>query len=487
MTGPTTAQGDESRRLGRRVNALAAAAAVGGFLFGFDSSVVNGAVDAIEADFSLAATATGFAVASALLGCAVGAYLAGRLADRWGRVPVMLLGAVLFFASSLGAGLAFAVWDLVVWRVIGGLGIGIASVIAPAYIAEVAPSNARGRLGSLQQLAITLGIFTALLSDAVLAQTAGGAGETLWFGMPAWRWMFLVGVVPALVYGALALTMPESPRFLVLRGRNPEARGVLATLMPEGQVETAMTEAIETVEEDRRNKRTASLRGPLLGLLPVVWVGVVLSMLQQLVGINVIFYYSTTLWKAVGFDESNSLLISVITSVTNVLVTLIAIALVDRVGRRPLMLVGSAGMALSLGAMTLAFSQAGMNAAGEPELTGAWAPIALVGANAFVVAFGASWGPLVWVLLGEIFPNRIRARALGVAAGAQWLTNFAVSVSFPFLSQEVSLTLAYGLYTAFAALSFVFVFRVVPETKGTNLEDADRLFDVAPRGRRRRS
>jgi SP family sugar:H+ symporter-like MFS transporter len=470
------------KKLRRKVIALAAAGAIGGFLFGFDSSVVNGAVDAIQDDFSLTAAFTGFAVASALLGCAVGAYLAGRLADRLGRIPVMLIGAVLFLVSSIGSGLAFAAWDLTVWRLIGGLGIGIASVIAPAYISEIAPKAIRGSLASLQQLAITIGIFTALLSDAVLANVAGGANEVFFLGLDAWRWMFLVCAVPAIVYGVVALRLPESPRFLLMTDKKEKATKVLASITPANQLDKAVADIEAGIREDAANADKNSLRGKRFGLLPIVWVGIILSMLQQLVGINVIFYYSTTLWSSVGFKESDSLTISVITSVTNVAVTFVAIFLVDKVGRRPILLFGSVGMAVALGSMTLAFSQAQL-VDGKPSLEGVWGVIALVGANLFVVAFGASWGPLVWVLLGEIFPTRIRGRALGVAAAAQWLTNFAVTMTFPIISQDVSLTLAYGLYAAFAVLSFFFVFFKIPETKGVALEETGSLSVV--RGHKR--
>lgn len=465
---------------GRRAIGLSVAAAVGGFLFGFDSSVINGAVDSISSNFAMNGVLTGFVVAVALLGCAVGAVLAGTLSDRWGRLRVMLIGAVLFFASSVGAALCFSVVDLIVWRVVGGLGIGIASVVAPAYIAEIAPRQIRGGLASLQQLAITLGIFAALLSDAVLAWSAGGAAEQLWWGMAAWRWMFLVGVVPAAVYGILSFTIPESPRYLLAQGRTDEARAVFSRLVPKADLEQTMRELTTAIEEDRKNSGV-SLRGPVLGLQSIVWVGIILSVFQQFVGINVIFYYSTTLWKAVGFDESNSLLISVITSVTNVLVTLIAIFLVDRVGRKPILLTGSVLMTLSLGAMALAFSFA-VTADGEVTLPGAWGPVALIAANVFVVGFGASWGPLVWVLLGEIFPSRIRGKALGVAAGAQWIANFLITVSFPVMSTW-SLPLTYGMYALFAALSFAYVLWRVPETKGMELEKTETLF--VQRGRAR--
>ncbi len=456
-----------------KVVALAVAGAVGGFLFGFDSSVVNGAVDAVQKDFKLDPTLIGLAVASALIGCAIGAYFAGRIADRWGRIPAMLVAAVLFLASAIGAGLSTGVWDLVAWRIIGGLGIGVASVIAPAYIAEISPKQLRGRLASLQQLAITVGIFAALLSDTLFANAAGKAAGTFWFGLQAWRWMFIAGAVPAIVYGALALVLPESPRYLVLKRKDDEVRSIFARIWPDDDVEGAITEMRKAITDDEKGSKKGALRGDALGLKPIVWVGIVLSIFQQFVGINVIFYYSTTLWKSVGFQEKDSFTISVITSVTNIVVTFIAIALVDKVGRRPILLFGSAGMTISLAVMALAFSQADI-VKGAPSLPGAWGPIALVAANLFVISFGASWGPVVWVLLGEMFPTRIRARALGIAAAAQWVANFIVTISFPPLA-SLSLVLTYGLYALFALLSFLFVMRFIPETKGMSLEDANSL------------
>ncbi|MDS0246571.1 sugar porter family MFS transporter [Microbacterium aurantiacum] len=464
---------------GRRAVALSIAAAVGGFLFGFDSSVINGAVNSIETQFGLTSITTGFVVAVALLGCAFGAVLAGILSDRWGRLRVMLIGAVMFFVSALGSGLAFTAIDLTFWRLVGGIGIGIASVVAPAYIAEVAPRQIRGTLGSLQQLAITLGIFAALLSNAVLAGVAGGASDTLWLGLEAWRWMLLVEAVPALVYGLLALKMPESPRFLIAKGKPDEARAIFAKLVPEVDLDQTMRELQQRIVTDQKNAGV-SLRGPRFGLQPIVWVGIILSVFQQFVGINVIFYYSTTLWQSVGFDESSSFGISVFTSVINVLVTLVAIFLVDRVGRKPILLSGSLLMAVSLGTMALCFAFSTTDAEGAVSLPAPWGPIALVAANLFVIGFGASWGPLVWVLLGEIFPSRIRGKALGVAAGAQWIANFLITVSFPAMSSW-SLPVTYGMYAAFAALSFFYVLLRIPETKGMELEQTETLFVRQPK------
>lgn len=457
----------------RKAIGLAIASAVGGFLFGFDSSVINGAVDAIEGEFDLSSAVTGLVVAIALLGCALGAWSGGRLGDRWGRTRAMVFSAALFFVSSILAAMAWSAFSLAIWRFLAGIGIGIASVITPAYIAEIAPARLRGRMGSLQQLAITVGIFAALLSDQLLVDAADGAGETLWLGWEAWRWMFLVCVLPAAAYGILALRIPESPRYLVAKGRDVEGRDVLASVLgPDEDVDHRIDQIRQSIAADEKNTEKGSLKGSAFGLKPIVWVGILLSVFQQFVGINVIFYYSTTLWEAVGFEESQSFLVSTITAVTNIVVTFIAIALVDKVGRRPILLVGSAGMTVSLGLMALAFTQS-TGSGDDITLTGAWAVIALVAANAFVVFFGASWGPLVWVLLGEMFPNSIRAAALGVAAMAQWLANFAITLTFPPMLSAFGAAIPYLMYAIFAALSFVFVLSKVPETKGVELEDME--------------
>jgi MFS transporter, SP family, sugar:H+ symporter len=477
MTDPAPGAPGSREKTTAKAILISIVAAVGGFLFGFDSSVINGAVDALNDQFGLqdSPLLSGFAVAVALLGSAVGAWFAGPFADRYGRVRVMLIAAALFAISSIGSGLAFAVWDLIIWRFLAGVGIGIASVIAPAYIAEIAPAHIRGRLASLQQMAIVLGIFVALLSDALLAGVAGGAANTFWLGLEAWRWMFLVGIIPSVIYAVLALRIPESPRYLVAKGRMDEAGRVLAQVLGstvEG-VQGKLHEIGETLRrEDKPSLR--DLRGSAGGLRPIVWVGILLSVFQQFVGINVIFYYSTTLWQAVGFSESDSFLASVINSLVNVLATVVAILIVDKVGRKPMLLGGSAGMVVTLAVMAIAFSQAvitvGEDGSESPQLPGPWGPIALVAANLYVVAFAVSWGPVVWVLLGEMFPNWLRAAALSVAAAAQWIANFLITVSFQALA-DIGLTLAYGLYALFALLSFLFVSRYVQETKGKELEE----------------
>ncbi len=470
MSSIDTAAGGAEQHATMRVLLISAAAALGGFLFGYDTAVINGAVGAIVAAFGLGPMAIGIAVSCALLGSAVGAWDAGPLADRFGRVHTMRVAAVLLAVSALGAGMAFGVWDLILWRVVGGIGIGVASVIAPTYIAEISPAHVRGRLGSLQQLAIVLGIFASLLSDAWLASAAGGASHPLWMGLDAWRWMFLVAVVPALVYGALVFGVPESPRHLVAKGRLEEARRVLRDVL-DLRNERALDTKLHDIQQSLRMEYRPTLRdlrGPRAGLLPVVWIGILLSVFQQFVGINVIFYYSSTLWHSVGFSEADSFSITVATSIVNVLVTLVAIALVDRLGRKPLLVVGSIGMAVTLGLMAVCFAHA-TGTGSQLTLPEPWGMTALVAANAYVVFFGLSWGPMVWVLLGEMFPNRIRAIALAVAASAQWIANFLITATFPSLA-GIGLSFAYGLYAAFAVLSLVFVLRAVRETKGIELE-----------------
>lgn len=462
----TTSDGKISARL----IFIALGAALGGFVFGYDSSIVNGTVDAVEHEFGLNPVTIGFTVSCALLGAAIGAWIAGMVSERVGRVRTMVIASAMLLVSALGCGLCFSEVDLIIWRIVGGIGVGFASVIAPAYIAEISPAQHRGRLGSMQQMAIVLGIFVAFLVSALLVFVMGSADSIGWFGLAAWRWMYLSLVIPAVIYGALALRLPESPRYLVERGRFVEAATVLTRdmgMVP-GQATEAKIEEIRNTVHVERRQVFKDLLGRF-GFHPLVWVGILLSVFQQFVGINVIFYYSTTLWKSVGFAESDSFTISLITSVTNVLATIIAVLLIDVLGRKLLLMIGSTLMTLSLGMMAIAFAQS-VTIDGAVSLPGNWGIVALISANLFVVGFGATWGPAVWVLLGEIFPNSIRALALGVAASAQWIANFAVSTTFPSLA-EAGLALAYGIYAFFALLSLIFVIFMVRETKGRQLEE----------------
>jgi SP family sugar:H+ symporter-like MFS transporter len=463
-----------------KVVALAIVGALGGFLFGYDSSVINGANQALYEFFGISSAALkGFVVSVALLGSAVGAFIGGGLADRYGRKRVMTIAALLFLIAGIGTAFPFGIPDFIVWRIVGGFAIGLAAVISPMYIAEIAPAHLRGRLSSLFQFAIVIGIFSTQLVNEVIIGLAGGNASDDLGPLAAWRWMFLMMVVPAVVYGVLAARLPESPRYLIAQGRDQEAEGVLRRIFI-GDVAATVASIRASVASDHK-PRLSDLRARRGGLLPIVWIGIGLAVFQQFVGINAVFYYSNLIWASVGFDQSAAFLTSTITSVVNVAFTVVAILLVDRIGRRPLLLIGSAGMAVALGTLALVFTTAtkvtagpGVAAAtvGQPVLTDTTGPIAVVALNVFVAFFAATWGPVVWVLLGEIFPNAIRAAALSVAVMANWIANFVVSESFPELA-AASLGFAYWLFTLFAVLSLFYVLRFVRETKGTELEEMD--------------
>ncbi|HJD79954.1 sugar porter family MFS transporter [Kitasatospora aureofaciens] len=448
---------------------ISAAAAMGGFLFGYDSAVINGAVTGIQKHFAVGNGTTAFVVAIALLGSAVGAVAAGRLADHLGRVRTMLLAAALFAASGVGSMFPPNIEALAAWRVVGGIAIGIASVIAPTYIAEVAPTAYRGRLASFQQMAIVLGITVSQLANWALNQAAGGESTGHLGGIQAWQWMLGVETIPALVYGLMALAIPESPRYLIADHREAQARKVLVEVEGEDVDLDARVAEIRAVLASTHKPRPKDLLGGRFGLLPIVWVGIGASVFQQFVGINVIFYYSSFLWQSVGINESNSLLISLSTSIINVIGTVIAMVLVDRIGRKPLALAGSTGMALALATAAWAFSYR-RGTGDTATLDNTHATVALIAAHVFVLCFAFSWGVVVWVLLGEMFPNRIRALALSVAASAQWIANWAITVSFPDLA-DWNLSATYVIYAAFALLSIPFVAFCIRETKGRALEE----------------
>ncbi|MFF3978847.1 sugar porter family MFS transporter [Streptomyces sp. NPDC055808] len=445
---------------------ITAAAAMGGFLFGYDSSVINGAVEAIRDRYSIGSGTLAQVIAIALIGCAIGAATAGRIADRIGRIRCMQIAATLFTISAVGSALPFALWDLAFWRVIGGFAIGMASVIGPAYIAEVAPPAYRGRLGSFQQAAIVIGIAISQLVNWGILNAANGDQRGKLMGLEAWQVMLGVMVIPAVLYGLLSFAIPESPRFLISVGRDADAKKVLADV--EGK-DVDLDARVAEIEHAMRSEHKSSFKdllGSKMGFLPIVWVGIGLSVFQQLVGINVAFYYSSTLWQSVGIDPSSSFFYSFTTSIINIIGTVIAMVLVDRVGRKPLALVGSIGMAIALAVEAWAFSAHLV----DGKLPNTQGVVALIAAHVFVLFFALSWGVVVWVFLGEMFPNRIRAAALGVAAAAQWIANWAITASFPSLS-DWNLSGTYIIYAVFAALSIPFVLRYVKETKGKALEE----------------
>ncbi len=493
----------------RRVITISVIAALGGFLFGYDSSVINGANKAVFYEFEIANKGLqGFAVAIALLGSAVGAFVGGRLADKYGRKKVMVVAAIMFLMAGVGQALPFALYDFMFWRVIGGFAIGLAAVVSPMYISEVAPAHLRGRLSSLFQLAIVVGIFTTQLVNQVIINLTPDeiekptinpevppveANNVLALGLESWQWMFMAMIVPAVVYWLLSLTVPESPRYLVGKGKEAEAKAVLEQIYV-----SDVTDKVTSIHDSLAGEHKMSMsdiKGPRLGLLPIVWVGIILAVLQQFVGINAVFYYSNLIWSAVGFDESRAFFTSTIISLVNVVFTFVAIAFIDRVGRKPLLLIGSIGMFLTLGLLTIVFTtaekctQALIDAGtsescttvaelNNPLLTDTTGLIAVIALNTYVAFFAATWGPILWVMLGEMFPNKIRAAAMSIGVMANWIANFVVSESFPGLV-GISLGLAYGLFTLGALISFFYVLKFVTETKGVALEDMEKLEGVS--------
>ncbi|WP_445391138.1 sugar porter family MFS transporter [Stenotrophomonas maltophilia group sp. vghtpe118] len=457
----------------RLIVLISVVATIGGFLFGFDSGVINGTQDGLHQAFRSGEWMQGFEIASMLLGCAVGAFTAGRLADRLGRRNVLILSAVMFLLSALGAGAALSSGWFIAARVVGGFAVGAASVISPAYIAEVAPARYRGRLATVQQIAIITGLTAAFLSNYLLAAAAGASTEPLWGGQAAWRWMFWMQAAPSLVFLLLLLTIPESPRYLVVKRRKEDALRVLTRLLGSDKARATLEEIDASLSNDHHRPRLSDLKSRATGRIrPIVWVGVGLACFQQLVGINVVFYYGAVLWQAVGFSENDALLINVLSGALSIGACVVTVLLIDRIGRKPLLWFGSAGMSLSLALVVVAFAS-GSLADGHLQLPGRMGTLALVAANAYVVFFNLSWGPVMWVMLGEMFPNQIRGSALAVAGAAQWTSNFVVTVTFPMLLVAAGLAATYGIYLVAAVISVIFVVRHVHETKGKELEQME--------------
>ena len=449
---------------------ISCVATIGGFLFGFDSGVINGTVDGLQVAFNSESIGTGFNVASMLLGCAAGAAAAGKLSDMFGRRTMMIVAAVFFIVSAWGSGIAGGSTEFVIYRVIGGLAVGAASVMAPAYISEIAPARFRGRLSSIQQVAIISGLFVAFLSNYMIQQAAGSALNEWMFGFEAWRWMFWVELLPATLFLVALLFIPESPRFLVVKGSRDKVHGILDRLSGSTRASEKVREIEDSLSDDHKPSIMDVFQAGS-GLKPIVWIGIGLADFQQLVGINVVFYYGAVLWQAVGFSEGDALLINVISGAVSILAVIVALALIDRVGRKPLLLVGSIGMAVTLSILVFCFSQAQL-VDGAVTLPGSIGVIALLAANGYVIFFNASWGPVMWVSLGEMFPNQIRGSGLAVSGFFQWAANFAITMTFPIMlaTAGIGLAGAYGFYAVCAFISIFFVMKAVRETKGMELE-----------------
>ncbi|MGJ3649560.1 sugar porter family MFS transporter [Sphingomonas sp. GlSt437] len=451
------------------IGAIVGVATIGGLLFGYDSGAVNGTQQGLKAAFALTDDGLGFTVGSLLVGCAVGAFAAGGLADAVGRKRVMLIAAFLFLIGALVQGTTASHELFVLARFAGGMAVGAASVLSPAYISEVTPAGIRGRLSSLQQIMIIIGLTAAFVVNYFLQQAAGGNSLNPVGGREAWRWMYLAQAMPAAVFVVALLLIPESPRYLVGKGRDREAEGVLARLFGADGAAGKVAEIRATFREDHRPRLGDVLGGSFL-FRPIVWAGILLATFQQFVGINVIFYYGETLWKLAGVDESAALQRNIVSGAVSIGACLAAIVLIDRIGRKPLLMIGSIGMAVTLGLMTWAFSNGMLDGSGNLQLSQQWGFVAVVAANLYVIFFNFSWGPVMWVMLGEMFPNQLRGSALAVCGLAQWGANYLVVQTFPRMASGLGLTPTYALYTASAALSFFLVRAFIRETAGKELE-----------------
>ncbi|MBN8261026.1 MAG: sugar porter family MFS transporter [Xanthomonadales bacterium] len=456
---------------------ISCVATIGGLLFGYDSGAVNGTQPGLQSAFALDEAGLGFTVGSLLIGCFIGAFFAGTLADRMGRRNVMRLAAVLFLAGALVQGMAHDHVIFVLARILGGMAVGAASVLSPAYISEVAPAAIRGRMTTAQQIMIITGLTLAFVVNYYLAAAAGSSTQPYWAGIEAWRWMYLMQAVPAAVFLVTLFFIPESPRYLVSKGRNEEASSVLTRLFGPAEASTKLAEIQASFSSDHRPRlrdvlTPAGGRG-FLGIRAIVWAGLLLAVFQQLVGINVIFYYGSTLWQLAGFTEADALLINIGSGVVSIAACFVTIAVIDRIGRKPLLLIGSAGMAVTLFAMVYAFSHGTLDPAGKLVLSQQLGIVAVIAANLYVIFFNVSWGPVMWVMLGEMFPNQIRGSALAVCGFAQWFANYLIAQSFPVMASGLGLATSYTFYAVCAVISYFLVQRYIHETKGKELEQME--------------
>jgi SP family sugar:H+ symporter-like MFS transporter len=454
------------------IGAIVAVATIGGFLFGYDSGAVNGTQEGLRQAFGLSDAGLGFTVGSLLIGCFIGAFLAGRLADLFGRRNVMMVTAVLFTVGALIQGFAHDHTLFVIARLMGGMAVGAASVLSPAYISEVAPASVRGRLTTLQQIMIIIGLTIAFVVNYFLAQSAGESTASYWAGIEAWRWMYLMQAVPAVIFLVALIFIPESPRYLVSKGRDEKALQVLTSLYGGEVAREKLDEIRATYSEDHRPRLSDIKGNGLFGIRPIVWAGIMLAVFQQLVGINVIFYYGETLWKLAGVSEEAALQRNILSGVVSIAACIVTIMVIDKIGRKPLLLIGSAGMAVSLFAMAYAFNSGTLDATGQLQLTSNMGMVALIAANLYVIFFNGTWGPVMWVMLGEMFPNQIRGSALAVAGFAQWFANYLIAQTFPIMAGW-SLTGSYLFYAISAAISFFLVQKLIHETRGKELEQME--------------
>ena len=436
---------------------------LGGLLFGYDTGVINGSLKFVQLKFELSATMKGFAASSALLACIFGAAFAGALSDRLGRKKVLILSAVLFLISAIGTAFPQTLIQFIIFRVIGGLGVGAASMTSPMYIAEISPARIRGRMVSLNQFAIITGMLVVYFINYYIA----GLGDEAWNVETGWRWMFASESIPAILLLGLMFLVPESPRWLTKQGQKDQARQILTKVDGQQYADTEMQMIEENLSHESGS--LSQLFSPKMRIVLVI--GVVLAVLQQVTGINVFLYFGSEIFEKLGGESIDAALLQqVVVGAVNLLFTVIAIWTVDKLGRKPLMIVGSIGMGVALFAMGFA---------GMKQATGMWL---LVFVLIYIASFALSVGPVVWVILSEIFPTKIRGRAMGIATICLWIANSIVSQTFPmmdeneFLIEKFNHGFPFFIYGFMCILMVIFVVKVVPETKGKSLEEIEKMW-----------
>lgn len=439
-------------------------ATLGGLLFGYDTAVISGAIGFLSERFGLDSTATGWAASSALVGCIVGVALAGEVADRLGRKRALVLAAILFLVSAVGTALPRTFAEFVVFRIIGGVGVGIASMTSPMYIAEVSPARIRGRMVSLNQFAIIFGMLVVYFVNFFIARQ----GNETWNVQTGWRWMFGSEALPALLLLVLMFFVPFTPRWLAKQGRRSEALAILTRINGPAQAEAQLAEIERSLAEESGS--VGQLFRP--GLRGVLLIGVLLAVLQQVTGINVFLYYAPEIFKKLGTTTDTALLQTVVVGAVNLGFTVVAIWTVDKLGRKPLMIAGAAGMGVSL--IALGF-------AAYAQRVEVWALAFVLG---YIACFALAVGPVTWVILSEIFPTKVRGRALAIATLCLWAANFVVSQTFPMMNENVWLVerfhhgFPFWIYGVLCAVEVLFVWRWIPETKGKSLEEIERMWIV---------
>lgn len=438
---------------------LTLVAALGGLLFGYDTAVISGAIKYIKLRFELNDIQEGWAVANVLVGCMIGAAVAGILSDRFGRKKGLILAAILFSISAVGAAVPRSLTEFVIARLLGGFAVGTASMLSPLYIAEVAPAHIRGRLISLNQVAIISGM---LVVSVVNWQIASPDNEA-WNVAMGWRWMLGSGAIPAVLFLVALFVVPESPRWLIKQGRTDEARHVLVRVGGVERAEQEISEIRDTLAH--AGASLADLFRP--GIRLAVGIAVVLAVLQQVTGINAVLYYAPKIFESAEVTPAQALLQTIAVNGINLLFTLVAIWVVDRGGRKPLLLATSVAMGISLVLLGGAF---------HLKLSSAWI---FAFTLAYVASFAVAMGPVVWVVLAEIFPTRTRGRAMSVATAALWIACFAVSQTVPWMFNHLGQAATFGTYAAMCAVAFIFVALFVPETKGRTLEEIERRWTAS--------